>query len=1284
MQLSARILTALAVLAFTVAVVAGSGVTNEVSAATGTIDALNVGACTTTNSDVLGKSDCTGFGPDGSVLEDGVGNTTAFFEQDELSAAVEVDELYATYAHDAKTAAEAPRGIIVNADLIKISIKDQDRDRRDPVLIAITGGSAVTSREVETDGTAVTTPPDIFSGTEADGFNLVGDYVGNLDTDDGGSLEVVADALSVDTDELKEVDLEVPFIGDRAATGDTAYGASGTNTIVFDRPDATGDEDPAPFKPIASQANRGVVKFFGTVTGVDRLDTGVASPFRDLSGYVTLDEDVGSGGPNTPPYMVIRVNVPAGEDVTVQVIYYETSDQENLVGGVAYCAGADGDGNATKGVDTDGKCQDGALARDLEMDVLYTNDEKRENSALLVQASSDGNDTDANLYLTETGRFDGIYQGFLRLTDADADGRDATGLGDRIDWGESLGADGGNADAADAAGAAVLGVGDGPVTITYRDSNDRNQTFVIQIDIEPPTINIESPVNNSRSDDEKPSFVGTINDGDAGLAADSFQLYIDNNPATANRYTVLDIKADLVTGLDLPIERRLEYKGYADNGYEKYGVIKATRWMAPSDATPTSDYYSVEADNYANGAADGEFADEVEIDFDEDISNFRGFNHKIGFQALVRDLAGNVGFSDSDPEKPRFINDLGEKTPSVPNALGVFSRHVVWLDEIDPYIMNDMTATGFYGLDDDKEPVRNRSAVMVVFDNDVNGELIDAGTFALEYDDGSEIGIADFSVVDQLVFLLLDEELASDARPTLSITDGREVEDGAGNILGSEEHLLDPADSDDKVGSFKVNDGILPVFTVTLSGGSGTGVGREGPSQLTNESIDVAIDSDETIRGAPKVSVVCSNVKFNEAKATDDPALVRDADLNLVSYGLSRFTGNRMGYDGSDAALEVEMKLMCGDGPYVKSPSQSLSRPGNNWVYAWRNRPENDAGNLNDGSLTVVVWGHDDSSFNHYTSTDEDRKEVENWGAEAAAFTLDSEFLSPLTLGGKGGSVQPTGDDVSEPRPFVFLDFAGERTTVKVDSLKVDGEDVLSSLENAGVNRYLYWPATLEYGEHTIEFEARDAADNESSPPTKWSFTVTARDPFVLDLAAGWNAISFPADPADTALDAVFTEASIDRVVGWNPLSSTGPWSIASRVDGVWTTSADFAPLTDVIARYGYWVHSMEFVKQGVDLQGPIDRETGGRPMARDIPTVAGWNFVGVVDQDGDQTEDNWDEALMDSDGDVVTADIYMPGFVRAYSWHAIAHGYMALGDGDAMKIGQGIWVYFGKDALAP
>ena len=206
-----------------------------------------------------------------------------------------------------------------------------------------------------------------------------------------------------------------------------------------------------------------------------------------------------------------------------------------MVGGIAYCADcadadADGvpDGNAENGVDPDGKCQDdGAEARKDPNDVLYTSDEKSKNSALLVRASSDGNDSDANLYLTETGRFDGTYQGYLRLTDADGDG--TNGEGELLNWGEDI--DGsGNATGSTPDAAAMLGVGDGPVTITYRDSNDRSQSFVIQIDIEPPMITIESPVHSSRSDDEKPSFVGTINDGDAGLAADSFQLYVDNDP----------------------------------------------------------------------------------------------------------------------------------------------------------------------------------------------------------------------------------------------------------------------------------------------------------------------------------------------------------------------------------------------------------------------------------------------------------------------------------------------------------------------------------------------------------------------------------------------------------------------------------------------------------------------------------------------------------------------------------------------------------------------------------
>jgi hypothetical protein len=1212
-------LTALALLAFAVGIVAGANnAKQDVSAATGMIDAMNVGACTTTNSDVLDISDCK-IGTDGMA---GDGNTKAFFEGEELDEAIEVDELYATYAHDPKTAAEAPRGIVANGDLIKISIKDSGRDRRDPVLIAIEDENTVESGVFDAGD-----PVPVFK-TMNGGSVLVDDYT-SAPGNDGGSLKVVEDAVGAE--DLKDLTLEDSYF---SPTG--PFDDSGTYRILFNA------VNNGALKPIAED---GVVRFFGRI---DDDDDGQETygKFEDIGRYIKLDEDVIPGDDGGAPSMALNVSVPSGGGVDLQVVYYETSDVEDLVGGDSY---VDSKTNRSK-------------------DVVYTKAEKEDNTALLVQAASDGNTATANLHLEETGRFDGVYEGFLRLTDADGDG---SGEGTTAEnWGVKVD----DASDADAAGAAVLGVGNGPVVINYRDSDGKNRSLSIQIDIEPPVIDITSPVHGSRSDDEKPSFVGTFNDGDAGLAADTFQLYVDNDPTDNNdppdnnapppateSKRVLNIPASVSGDAD-PISRRLEYKGYSDD-IPKYGLIAPGEWKGPATDTPEA-YKSVEADDYANGAPDGEFADEVEIDFDENTDDFEEFNHEIEFQALVRDLAGNVGFSDSDPANPRFINDLGEKAEgrNEPNVLGVFSRHVVWLDEVDPYIYADRTVTGFYGLDDDNDPVRDRSAVMVVFDNPVNASLIDVGTFTLAHDDGSEIGIADVMVKDGLVFLKLDEELASDARPNLSITEGREVEDLAGNILNSTEHLL-KSNNGDRVNSIKVLDGILPVFTLELSGGSGTGAGSEGPAQLTKDAINIAIESDEDITGAPKVAVVCSNIKFNEG---DD------------KYGLSRYESNRSGYD-ADTSKEID--LMCGDAtdPSDFIESSSLSRPGNNWVYAWRN-PTSETSKLPDGGVTVVVWGRDRGEFRDYKG--EEDKKRENHGAATAMFTLDSKFKTPLDP--SGGDVQPDpGSDVDEPRPFVLLDFAGERTSVEVTKLTMNGDDVLSSLDSVGDNRFLYWPETLDYGEHTVVFDARDAADNKIDG-AKFSFDVTARDPFVLDIVAGWNAVSFPADPVDSAPESVFTEFSIDRVVGWNPMSSTGPWSIASRTDGVWTTSDSFAPLNEVTARYGYWVHSSAFVLQSVDLVGPLNRETGGRPMPKGIPTIPGWNFVGVVDQDGDQTEGHFGNDLKDSEDTVVTAKDYMPGYVRAYTWDAIKNGYRILEGDQAVKIGDGIWVYFPGDGIAP
>ena len=1262
-------------LAFVVGVAVGTkGATDDVSAATGTIDALNVGTCTTTNADAF-DVDLYDNADDGA-LSALCSQLDAFYQQDPpLADMIEVDTLYATYAHDPSTAAEAPRAILTDGDLLMISITDSGRDRRDPVLITTVGEIGAPEDGIQEVDGLISFNPGVEDNTETP----------DVDETIDNPKETVADVVGVDSDQLPTIEQQVEFNGeaDLTAVGAT-YNNSGTYEIIWER-DANANEDD--FKPIAPD---GVVKFFGRVN--DGLDAGAPGgddvtgfgPFKDIGSNIVLDEDVISGEPDSPPVMTLNISVPdaAPAAVEIQVIYYETSGIEYILGGEVCEEDPDGDETVLP--------QLRALAQ-----AACTSDEieGETNDAFVLHAESDEDAADdkKHLALQETGRFTGVFQGSLTLTDADGNGGPVDpetreqDSADQENWGRAK-TQGSYAEATvtgkiGTIDGAVVGVGNGPVEITYKDTDGQNRSYQIEIDILPPTITVDSPEHKGRSDDEKPAFIGTFNDSDSGLAANSFQLDVDNSNDPDDDITIIiHVQSDVSSEDDEQVRRRQDYIGYDVNAL--YGLIAISEEDTndiykveddPEDSNDPPLYYSLEADDFDDGAPDGEFNGELEIDFDEfldDTADFDGFNNAVDFQALVRDLAGNVGFSDSDPTAPRFINALGEEKVAdrdpdgdTHNVIGVYSRHVVYIDEIDPSIETDASVTGFYGLDDKDIPVRDRSAVMVVFDGAVNGELIDTGTFSLQHDETTAIEIADVEVDGKLVFLKLGEELASDATPTLAISEGREVEDLAGNLLTWQEEDAE---------AFMVQDGILPVFSVNLSGGSGTGVGSESPSRLTSAAMDIAIESDEDVNGSPKVSIVCSNIEWPDGDDTN---------------ALANFVSNRTGYD--EMGNESTDMLRCGgdDNPEDFRESASLARPGNNWVYAWRNASdESPAQHLNDGKMVVVVWGRDRSTFDEHTAELCPGSECENWGSQTVEFTLDSILNSPLNADGSGGSVQPEADsEVKEPRPFVYLDFAGENTSVTVTELLVDGEDVLGELDSVGDNRFLYWPAALAFGTHKVEFDARDAADNEPTGRKSFEFDVTARDPFVIDLTAGWNAVSVPANPVDTALDAVFTEEAVDRVVGWDPLSSTGPWSIATRIDGVWTTSANFAPLTDIVVRYGYWVHSMAFTEQSVDLQGQLDRESGDNPTPVGITTVPGWNFVGVVDQDGDQTEDNFGDTLQDSEEADVTADDYMPGFRQAYTWDAIANGYRVLDGGDDMEIGQGIWVFFPDgDTVAP
>ena len=222
------------------------------------------------------------------------------------------------------------------------------------------------------------------------------------------------------------IEQQVEFNGgeDIGTAGSSTYISSGTYEIIWERED-TEDDD---FKPIAPD---GVVNFFGRVN--DGLDAGATGgddvtgfgPFKNIGSNISLDEDVISGEPNEPPVMTLNISVPDGAsgspgEVQIQVIYYETSGIEYIQGGEKCYADPDSDPTDLR-----------ALAQ-----AACTSGEIDDEASFVLHAESDEDAADdkKQLALQETGRFTGVFQGMLRLTDADGRGGDP-----RINWGRTKG-----------------------------------------------------------------------------------------------------------------------------------------------------------------------------------------------------------------------------------------------------------------------------------------------------------------------------------------------------------------------------------------------------------------------------------------------------------------------------------------------------------------------------------------------------------------------------------------------------------------------------------------------------------------------------------------------------------------------------------------------------------------------------------------------------------------------------------------------------------------------------
>ena len=173
---------------------------------------------------------------------------------------------------------------------------------------------------------------------------------------------------------------------------------------------------------------------------------------------------------------------------------------------------------------------------------------------------------------------------------------------------------------------------------------------------------------------------------------------------------------------------------------------------------------------------------------------------------------------------------------------------------------------------------------------------------------------------------------------------------------------------------------------------------------------------------------------------------------------------------------------------------------------------------------------------------------------------------------------------------------------------------------------------------------------------------VTARSDFKLPLNPGWNLVSIPGEPSDSAIDSVIPAAHpVSTVLTYDP-ASPGGWLTAVRGgDGKFAGT-----LTTISAGRAYWVltNSFEAVKVAIPRLA-----SGAALLPPTVPIVVGWNFVPVLDVTGDMKA-----------GATASTTVYSAGVSvsRVWTFDTVNNKWVDV-TSTTMAVGSGYWVYATK-----
>ena len=246
---------------------------------------------------------------------------------------------------------------------------------------------------------------------------------------------------------------------------------------------------------------------------------------------------------------------------------------------------------------------------------------------------------------------------------------------------------------------------------------------------------------------------------------------------------------------------------------------------------------------------------------------------------------------------------------------------------------------------------------------------------------------------------------------------------------------------------------------------------------------------------------------------------------------------------------------------------------------------------------------------------------------------------------------------------------------VVITMFELDGVDMTDSVKTTDAQTFLVTLENVALGDHTAKIQAMDVAGNTLEDVLEIDFEVSDRDPFERRLNPGWNLVSLPGEPSDSAIGSVFgAGVEVRTVYTYDPVVPGG-WMVAVRetLDSDWQ-----GDLTEISGSRGYWVLSDAIQDWEVSIPRLAGGAAGtGTPIQPPVIALyAGWNLIPVTDISGNA-----------DGGDTVSADVYLQNLddgldlARVLGFDTIRNQWYTVLDPDmqmnnTLTVGSGYWIF--------